>query len=484
MKVAFIYGPFENHGIECLSAVLKQSGHQTKLFIDNELTLPFFLNSKFLNRAISNRKRIIHDIKEGNFSLVAFSVLTNYYHPILEFAKEIKESCRVKICFGGIHPSSSPEECLENDFIDYVIIGEGEFALLELINNLEQGEKITDIQNLWFKDNGSLIKNNVRDLIQNLNALPFPDKEIYYNELPYFSEDYVTIISRGCNYNCAFCWHSFFRKLYVNKGKYLRWRSPDNVIEELLLAKEKYNYKMVQFDDDNLLFDLKWLNDFSEKYRKHIKAPFKAIITPYIASEEMIKLLAKANCKLVEIGVQTVNEYSRKRLDIPGSLEKVKQAVDWCKEYKIKVWCDHILGLPFENNLDQDKAVLFYNELKPNYICTPYIQYYPKTRISEEYKQAHYSFQDIQINNITLSNNKFLSKYQLIMTTIGLLPHFLTSFLIRSKIYKILPTKFILPYMLYMSRIFGSTGKYQVRTKCLLKTFFKIIFSSFLKYNQ
>ena len=246
MKIAFVCFGEEQLGVEYLSAVLKSNGHNTKLFFDPLLFNDFILKIRSFARILSCKPTILKELEKFKPDLICFSVISDHYINACDLAKSIKKTTKAPIVFGGIHPTSVPEEVIKNNFVDYVVVGEGEYALLELVSVLEKGKDTTKIQNIWSKKNKKIIKNPLRPLIGNLDELPFPDKELFCERVPFIASKYTTVTSRGCPFKCTFCNNSYMQRLY-HGSKYFRRRSVDNVIEELKLAKSKYNPKQVIF---------------------------------------------------------------------------------------------------------------------------------------------------------------------------------------------------------------------------------------------
>ena len=114
-----------------------------------------------------------------NPDLIAFSFMTGNRDWAYATAMKIKQRFDTPIIFGGVHPTLFPED-IDFNYVDYLCIGEGEYPVLELMNGLEKGEDCSNIQNLWITKNGSLVKNPLRDLIQDFDTLPLPYREIYY----------------------------------------------------------------------------------------------------------------------------------------------------------------------------------------------------------------------------------------------------------------------------------------------------------------
>jgi len=332
MKVLFVHPESECLGIEYLSAVLKQAGHKTDLVFDPMLFMDQLFRIKILHKVFDYKKIIIKEIIKKKPEAVCFSVVSSNYRWACKTAKEIKKKLNVPIIFGGIHPTSVPEVVIKNDYVDYVVVGEGEYALLNLVNVIESGNPTHKINNVWSKHRRMVIKNSPRELISNLDTIPFPDKEIFKGIIPRFFDMYTTITSRGCPHSCSYCNNSFMKKFYQGKGKYLRRRSVDNVIEELSQAKAT-GFNKVIFHDETFNHDTVWLREFSKKYKKEINLPFFCWISPTNINKEVVRLLKSAGCRSVEMGVQTHNkEIAKKTLKRYCSRSETENAIRLLKE--------------------------------------------------------------------------------------------------------------------------------------------------------
>ena len=133
-------------------------------------------------------------------------MLTPIYTWSLEVARAIKTRLDVPIIFGGVHPSAVPEICLENECVDYVCVGEGEQAIVELCDVLPSSghRPRKPIANLWWRDGERLVRGPTAPFIQDLDSLPYFDKELWQDELR-LGDNYITMTSRGCPYRCTFC---------------------------------------------------------------------------------------------------------------------------------------------------------------------------------------------------------------------------------------------------------------------------------------
>jgi anaerobic magnesium-protoporphyrin IX monomethyl ester cyclase len=278
VRILFFYRGAESFGIEYLSAVLTQAGHHTELIYDPGLDNNFYVSSSLLKR-LNVPKKLVRKAKDFSPDLVAFSSITNLYPYVKDMARALKAELKVPTVIGGIHPTVLPELVLQEDCFDIVCRGEGEYALLELANRLERGEDIADIENLWVKDSQGVIRENEqRPLIQDLDALPFPDKALFYRNGAFWRN--VSIMTgRGCPYHCTFCVNSFYHQMNTRRGGMVRRRSVDNVIQELTLYKQKYRPQTVNFQDDTFSVEIDWLEELRTNMRRRSIYRFSATCT-------------------------------------------------------------------------------------------------------------------------------------------------------------------------------------------------------------
>lgn len=384
MKITFVYPAFENLGTEYLSAVLKRAGHETELVLDPRLFDDTFVRHPVLAKLFSYKKQVIRQILDSKPDLVAFSVISDNYKWACNIARELKNIKDIPIVFGGIHATSMPEIVIKNPFVDFVIAGEAEYALRDLVENIRKKRKSCNIENIWWKNKGRIIKNPVRNLIPNLDEIPFADKDLYYKKFPYYLKRgiYTIMTSRGCIFNCTYCNNNLLKKIYKNKGRYTRRRSVDNVIEELKIAKSRYKSKAIIFHDETLAYDKEWLREFAQKYRKEVNLPFFCWANASTIDEEVARLLSYAGCYEVQMGVQTISEKTRKEiLNRYETNEQLVNAIRLLKKNNIWVTTDNMFGLPGQTEEELLDLARFYNENRVGLICIYWLRYYPRTDI-------------------------------------------------------------------------------------------------------
>jgi len=456
VKITFAYSGFENLGIEYISSVLKGAGHSTELVLDPKLFDDITISNRALRSIFNDSKRSIDEIIDSKPDIVAFSVLSDEYRWACDTAAEVKKRMNVPIVFGGIHPTAVPEEVIERDFVDFVVVGEGEYAMLELVEALENGEPVHNIKNVWSKKNGTIIKNDVRPPVQDLDSLPLPDKDLFFRKYPYCNTFYRIMGSRGCVLSCSFCGNSYLSKLYKDKGQLYRKRSPHNIIEELSLAKQKFPLTSVEFWDGVFTFDKEWLRELLSLYKQRINLPFCCCIHPAMVDEETVQLLSESGCREVEIGVETIDPRARKDiLHRYETNEQILNALNIINKHNILCPVDMIVGLPGHGIDDHVEILRFFNEHRVDFIYFCWLRYHPKTEINR-YKYLHKK-EDINEEEQKafflggINRNKELFKIQNFAVLMFFLPKRITSFLIKIKFYKILPSKISPFFSVYLS---------------------------------
>ncbi len=347
MKILFFAKGQESISIESLSAALKKNGHQVDLAFDPGLDdILGFLDIGFL-KAGSN-DWFLKKIESFQPDLICFSCLTNLYAFVKEKASVIKKRFNIPVAVGGIHPTILPEQVIKNPDIDMICLGEGDEAIVELAEKMEKGSDYYNTENFWFRKNGSVIKNPIRPLIQDLDSLPFPDRELFY-QYGCFAGTFYLVSGRGCPFSCSYCCHHFLQGLYRGKGRYVRRRSVDNIIKEIALCAEKHEIKSVYSIDDTFTLDNEWIEEFSLRYREKINLPLYCHVRPGTVTQRMIDSLKRANCRSVFFGVDSGNEDMRFNI----MNRKIKNSVileqaRFLRDNGIKITTSAIFGLPDE----------------------------------------------------------------------------------------------------------------------------------------
>lgn len=349
MRVTFIYpdlletmpgytGAFYT-GVGYLSSVLKKAGHHTELI--------------HIVKEDIEREEFIGRLLKGAPNLIAFSSTTNMFPTVTKLAGWIREEgCGVPVICGGVHPTLSAEEALATHGLDMVCVGEGEEALAELCERLEAGKDYSDIHGIWARVRGQVRRNPVRPLIQDLDSLPFPDREVFDYLNLYLERSGVGIFmaSRGCPFSCTYCSNKGLREKSEGKGRYLRFRTPQNIVAEIKEVVGRYPFiKSISFDDNIFFLKRDFAVEFASLYPREVGLPFSCNMHPLYCNREMARLLKQAGCWEVKIGLESGNEEIRKKvLNRDLSQEVMIKAFRACKEEGIKIFSFNMLGLPEE----------------------------------------------------------------------------------------------------------------------------------------
>jgi anaerobic magnesium-protoporphyrin IX monomethyl ester cyclase len=381
MKVLFIdeYLPQEMLGIMWLSRAIKDAGHASKcLFIPD--------------------KEWIEKVKEYAPDVVCYSVTTGMHLYFADINRKVKQVLpQVFSVFGGPHATFSPEY-VESEGIDAVCRGEGEVAIVELLDRMQKGEAFHDVQNFWIKDakTGEIHKNEQRPLVQNLDSLGFPDRDVIYEAGAIYKDTdrKVFVSQRGCPMPCSFCFHHAMKKKVYNSrnSAYVRKRSVSHLIDEINDVKRRYNLKFVHFVDD--IFNLRndWLDEFCERFPKEVGLPFDVILMANMTTEDHIRKLKSAGCVYARIAFEAASDYVRNAVFKKNTTkQQLRDAAGWIKKYDIRLGSLNMLGGPGGTIEDEFDTVKLNIECKVDHPLVSIMQPYPMFDVSEMATEMGYA---------------------------------------------------------------------------------------------
>jgi len=427
-------------GIRYISSFLRSHGFITYIIFFGQLriTPEITSNNYILTKPI--RHKVYPDKNDVNLlinlllglkpDLIGISVSSSCFIIARVLTSKIKERLNIPVIWGGIHPTLCPEECIP--YTDMVCIGEGEYPMLEVVQKLENKQPLTGIKNLWIKhQDGSIEKNPLRELILNLDSLPYPDFVDYGNKYlidktklirvspinaSYLKSAYSITSSRGCPFLCSYCCNSVLKSIYDNKGDYVRRRSVENVINELEYIRENREITMIKFWDDVFTYDEDWIAKFVELYRKKIALPFTCYTHPEYTHKNIIKMLRDAGLVIIDIGIQSGSqEFCRDKFKRYQSNEKIIEFAYFLKELGVKPRYNLIMDNPLEDDEDFNASVDFLFRLPRPYIAELYsLCYFPKTEITKEALLNNLITED----KIEGKNNKGLNRYYMCLDVV------------------------------------------------------------------
>jgi anaerobic magnesium-protoporphyrin IX monomethyl ester cyclase len=444
MKVLFACSEDKWLGLGYLSSYLKRHGHSTGLLFDPMFFNKAYIRSPGLRGFFSMDKWFLNRIGETTPDLIGFSVIAANYQWALRMAGVIKQNFDIPVIFGGPHATILPDEIIANPQVDMVAIGEAEESLLELVSSELKNKNVPGI---WFKDAGQVIRNPQRALVLNIDKYPFPDEDMFYKQLPPSYRITPSVItSRGCPFNCTYCGNQVLQKIHRNAGSthWVRKRSVENVIAELLWRKESHKSRHFVFMDDIFSSDIVWLREFVKEYNKKIQLTFNCLAHISLTQEESIVLLKEAGCTLISFGLQTGSEAIRRQiLQRYERNEDVLRITQACKKYRLKFALDSILNLPDDTEKTIKESLSFFNAVQPDMVnCFP-LAYLPGTKIVEiARKKGILADEDVNLINkgkhivyFTIAVNKIgikddYNKYSFLFVALPILPKNLVKIII------------------------------------------------------
>lgn len=389
--VLIAFYDLDSMSVRTLHAVLQRAGYPVhSVFFKS-------YNSHGLETATEQEiESLIGMVKDLKPAMVGLSVRSSYYHLAAHISARIRKEMDCLLVWGGSHAFADPRGSL--NCADAVCVGEGEEAMLELAGRIQAGQPIDGIRNLWLKRDGAIIEQEMRPLIADLDTLPFV--EYYSNENMHYTEQgkilpmpgveeretHWIMTARGCPYSCTYCCNNTLSQLYKGKGKYVRRRSVESVMEELHLAKERFpKLNHVSFWDDVFSIDPRWMEQFYTRYRDEIGIPFFCFCHPKATDDRMIQLLREAGLMKVDMGIQSGSE--RTRREIYKRHEKnsdIIRAASTLVKYGIECYYDLIMENPAENDDDKRKTLELVLQLPhPFELRTQSLSHFPGTESTQ-----------------------------------------------------------------------------------------------------
>ncbi|MGB2696973.1 MAG: radical SAM protein [Candidatus Zixiibacteriota bacterium] len=355
-------------GLGYVAAVLKGAGYGVKV-ID--------LNVERINyRTYPYQK----------YDLVGISVDTTRYPISLEIAEAAKKK-GIKVVMGGPHVTFFDLETLLTQNVDYVVRGEGEYIMLELVKHLNNGKSLDEIKGITYRSGDQIIRNPAAPLVQNLDNIPFPARELLpmdrYTNILYGRYSSSMMTSRGCPFNCEFCSCSAF------SGMKWRTRSLDNILKEIDLLYNKYGYRAISFLDDNFTLNPKRVIELCETIIKKSWDLFWyafSRVDTIVKNERMIQLMKKAGLSQVFVGFESGSQEVLDKMGKNVSVEKAYTAMEILKKHGVRVWGSFIIGALNETRQMIKETIKFAKKLNPQLSQFSILTPYPGTRLYEKVK--------------------------------------------------------------------------------------------------
>lgn len=378
-------------GLAYIAAVLEKAGHQVT-YLDcsaEQITV----------------KGAIEKIKAGgeNFGFVGLTATTPLINNALAIARGVKELLpATKVVFGGVHPSILPDEVLAEASVDFVAVDEGE----EIMRDLADGKNPAQIWGLCYKNDGQMIKNPLRPLIKDLDALPPPAYHLlpmdkYYPAVGSYRRLPVMIMfaTRGCPGRCTFCYQTF-------RGV-VRRRSARNIIEEIKILQRDYGIREVAFYDDTFTLFKEVVKEFCDIIEKEkIDLTWSCFTRVDHINEDLLRVMKKAGCHLILFGVESADEQILKNINKRISLTQVMAAVKMARRIGIETRASFMIGNQGETEETIQKTIDFAIKLDPDEVQFNIATAYPGTELFNWAKDQGYiksfNWDDYSMSNVVL----------------------------------------------------------------------------------
>lgn len=319
----------------------------------------------------------------GYFSpdIVAYSATTGSHRYYYSLNRSLAARFRFFSVMGGPHATFFPQDQTSSG-IDAFCRGEGEGALVELAEHVQAGADPSGIRNLVVA--GKV--NPLRPLIEDLDSLPFSDRSDYY-ERTWLRDHPVRsfIVSRGCAYACPYCFNSKWNEMYRGLGTLLRRQSVNRVIDEVNLVRRRYPTQFIRFNDDVFVYGMsRWLEEFAEKYRARVGLPFECYMRCEDVTHETARLLRKAGCRSVRMGIECGDATIRARLLArPVASDRILDAFSTVRQHGMIPASSAMLALPGGTEAADEESVRFTVRARPGFADFYIYHPYPGTPLGE-----------------------------------------------------------------------------------------------------
>ncbi|MBU1781753.1 B12-binding domain-containing radical SAM protein [bacterium] len=350
------------HGIAILASVLREKGYNV-ILLD-------------INGCRYSKEEVRSRLKSLDYDVVGIGGLIPVYREVKWLSETIKAiHPGIPIIVGGSVGFSVPELVLQRTGVDIVCNQEGEMTLPEIFHAIETGSKLDSVKGIWFKKDGQTVKTPERELIRDLDTIPFPawdllPMDVYLNNpVVGVGRDIDFISSRGCPYQCTFCFRAFGRKY--------RPHSVDYIVEAIKFLKRDYSIDFVSFQDDEFIATPKRVEEFCERLqRADIRIKWSATGRVNLANRELYKRAKEAGCVSISYGIESGSQRMLDSMKKGVTVEQAKEAISLNREVGLRLPTSFIVGMPGETGETAWETVEFCKEtaipLKGLMFATPY----------------------------------------------------------------------------------------------------------------
>lgn len=370
MKVLLINPPYKSSkyrfiglvapplGIAYIAAVLERGGVDVKIIDAPAVDMEF--------------ETIKKEIENYSPDIIAITAVTPIISNALKVARISKKaSPRSLIVLGGYHPTFMYQELLKNDYIDFVVLGEGEYTMLEFVQAVDNGENLRNVKGIACKN----FKTPMRSIIEDLDSIPFPARHLLpmdeYKMMNMKLPIGTLISGRGCPYHCSFCASSAMH------GHKLRLRSSENVVDEMEHLVKNHDAEMLAFMDDTFTLNKKRIFDICDDIKeRELDNYWGCTARVDTISDDLLKKMKDSGCITLFLGVESADQQNLDQLNKKITIKNIRKTFELTKKHGIRTIASVALGMPGDTRKSIEDTIKFVKSLDPNYaifsLATPY----------------------------------------------------------------------------------------------------------------
>jgi anaerobic magnesium-protoporphyrin IX monomethyl ester cyclase len=325
-------------------------------------------------------------IQEMDADVIAFSVMSPHWYPMEPYFEELKKLMPdLPIVIGGYQAMLSQEQTMENPNVDYICVGDGEYAIGNIVQHL-RGSKDGPVDGMWEKLIDGSVYETEPHQIGDLAALPFPDYDVFAKEDGFKDVNssifgpkgklvLPVMTGRGCPYRCTYCCNTPILEGWKTKKTFLRKYDPEAMVNELIRLRDKYDVGYFEFWDELFLSNLKFVRAFFEIYKEKVHLPFSINSRVEVMSEEFCNTAAAAGCHTIWFGIESGDEEFRgKKLGRKMTNPQIIAAAEACKKAGINRLTFNIVGMPLETAQNMRETLKLNQAIEPeHFFFFPYI---------------------------------------------------------------------------------------------------------------
>ncbi len=399
-------------GLAYIAAVLIKNGIDVSIYNQDMNHFPDYHLTQYLNK--------------NSYDVVGVSVIAGYYQyrKLLKISHAINKSKNRPIyIIGGHGPSPEPEYFMKKTNADFIVIGEGEITIIELLNAIVHNKPLNNIKGIAYRENGQIFVNPIRELIKNIDALPFPAYDLFPMEyyrllrMPHIANNEFTIpilSGRGCTFHCNFCYR-------MDKG--FRPRQNDAIIEEIKMLKKDYGITYIAFGDELLMSSIKRTEALCRDFIKaklNIKWDCNGRLN--FAKPDLLKLMKESGCMFINYGIEAMDDQILKNMRKSLTTKIIIKGIEATLDAGISPGFNIIFGNIGENKATLNKGVEFllkYDDgaqLRTIRPVTPYpgspLYYYAIEKgllrdVEDFYENKHVNSDLLSVNFTDLTDDEF-----------------------------------------------------------------------------